>query len=121
MVRTARRPSAVTHVFDPWALKCRDSSIDKATCLAESPLPFFHKGNRQITDMMSHLVDEAAKKIQNVPFLVNMVSKRVRQLSAGHRPMIEVTPRMGFADIALQEIIDGKLSYELKPVDEAKE
>lgn len=71
--------------------------------------------------MMSHLVEEAAKKIPNVPFLVNIVSKRVRQLSAGHRPMIEATPKMGFSDIALQEIIEGKLSYELKPVEEGKE
>ena len=71
--------------------------------------------------MLSHLVDEAAKKIQNIPFLVNMVSKRVRQLTAGHRPMIEVSPKMGFADIALQEIIEGKLNYELKPVTEEKE
>lgn len=71
--------------------------------------------------MMSHLVDEAAKKIPNIPLLVNVVSKRVRQLSAGHRAMIEVGPRMGFSDIALQEIIDGKLSYELKAKDEEKE
>ena len=71
--------------------------------------------------MMSHLVDEAAKKIPNIPLLVNVVSKRVRQLSAGHRAMIEVGPRMGLSDIALQEIIDGKLSYELKEKDEAKE
>ena len=71
--------------------------------------------------MMSHLVEEASKKIQSVPLLVNVVSKRVRQLSAGHRPMIEATPRMGFADIALQEIIEGKLSYELKQKDEEKE
>ena len=71
--------------------------------------------------MMSHLVEEAAKKIPNVPFLVNVVSKRVRQLSAGHRPMIEATPKMGFSDIALQEIIEGKLSYELKEKAEEKE
>ena len=71
--------------------------------------------------MMSHLVEEAAKKIPNVPLLVNVVSKRVRQLTAGHRPMIDASPRMGFSDIALQEIIDGKLSYELKAKDEEKE
>jgi len=71
--------------------------------------------------MMSHLVEEAAKKIPNVPLLVNVVSKRVRQLSAGHRPMIDAGPRMGLADIALQEIIDGKLSYELKAKDGEKE
>ena len=71
--------------------------------------------------MLSHLVEEASKKVQSVPFLVNIISKRVRQLSAGHRPMIEAGPRMGAADIALQEIIEGKLSYELKRADEEKE
>jgi len=72
-------------------------------------------------NMMSHLVDEAAKKIPNVPLLVNVVSKRVRQLSAGHRPLIDVTPRMGWADIALTEIIDGKLGYEMKDKDGEKD
>ena len=71
--------------------------------------------------MMSHLVDEAAKKIPNVPLLVNVVSKRVRQLSAGHRPLIDVGPRMGWADIALKEIIDGKLGYEMKDKDGEKD
>ena len=71
--------------------------------------------------MMSHLVEEASKKIPNFPLLVNLVSKRVRQLSAGHRPMIDAGPRMGWADIALKEIIDGKLSYELKNQEEEKE
>ncbi len=71
--------------------------------------------------MMSHLVEEAAKKIPNVPLLVNVVSKRVRQLSAGHRPLIDAGPRMGWADIALKEIIDGKLGYELKAKEEETE
>ena len=63
---------------------------------------------------MSLLVEEAAKKIPNVQLLVNVVSKRVRQLSAGHRPMVEAGPKMGLSDIALTEIIEGKLGYELK-------
>ena len=67
--------------------------------------------------MMSHLVDEASKKISSVPHLVNVVSKRVRQLNAGHKPMVDVVGRMGLADIALTEIIQGKLSFELKPRD----
>ena len=54
--------------------------------------------------MMSHLVDEASKKIPSVPYLVNVVSKRVRQLNAGHKPMVDVIGRMGLADIALTEI-----------------
>ena len=71
--------------------------------------------------MMSHLVEEAAKKIPNVPLLVNVISKRVRQLTAGHRPMVETGPRMGWSDIALTEVIQGKLGYELKQKDEDKE
>ena len=38
-----------------------------------------------------------------------MVSKRVRQLSAGSRAMVSVEGRMGLADIALAEIAQGKL------------
>lgn len=68
--------------------------------------------------MMSHLVDEAAKVISNVPLLINVVSRRVRQLTAGHTPMVEVKARMGFADIALQEIIEGKLTFVLKADEE---
>jgi DNA-directed RNA polymerase subunit omega len=64
--------------------------------------------------MMSHLVEEAAKVISNVPLLVNVMSRRVKQLTAGHNPMVEVKPRMGFADIALQEIIEGKLTFTMK-------
>lgn len=41
-----------------------------------------------------------------------MVSRRVRQLSLGHRPLIEFAPGMGLADIALTEVIKGKLNFE---------
>jgi DNA-directed RNA polymerase subunit omega len=71
--------------------------------------------------MMSQLVEEASKKIPNVPLLVNVISKRVRQLSAGHRPMVDAGPKMGLADIALTEIIEGKLGYELKQKAEENE
>jgi DNA-directed RNA polymerase subunit omega len=66
--------------------------------------------------MSSTLLDEALKVIVSQQLLVNMVSKRVRQLTAGHRPMIVTGPRMGFSDIALTEIIEGKLKYEAAPV-----
>jgi DNA-directed RNA polymerase subunit omega len=70
--------------------------------------------------MQSHLVDEAAKIIPSVPVLVNVISKRVRQLSNGHKPMIEVLSKMGLADIALTEVIQGKIGFEFKPKEEAK-
>ncbi len=62
--------------------------------------------------MTSHLVEEASKIIPVPQVLVNVVSRRVRQLSQGHRPLIETGPRMGLSDIALTEIIHGKLSFE---------
>ena len=41
--------------------------------------------------------------------LINMVSKRVRQLNNGRSPLIPLVERMGNADIALTEIIEGKI------------
>jgi hypothetical protein len=41
-----------------------------------------------------------------------MVSRRVRQLCLGHRPLVEYAPGLGHADVALTEIANGKLSYE---------
>ena len=59
--------------------------------------------------MNSQLLDEASKVIHDPQVLINMVSKRVRQLSAGSRAMVPVEGRMGLADIALAEIAQGKL------------
>ena len=62
--------------------------------------------------MNSNLVRGAAEVIPNPKILVNMVSQRVRQLCLGHRSMVEFTPGLGQADIALSEIAAGKLSFE---------
>jgi len=63
--------------------------------------------------MTTQLLQEAAAVIPNQQLLINVVSKRVRQLGLGHRPMVETTPRMSLTDIALKEIISGKLAYEM--------
>jgi DNA-directed RNA polymerase subunit omega len=65
--------------------------------------------------MTSTLLEEAFKVIPSQQLLVNVVSKRVRQLTSGQRPLVEAGPRMGFSDIALTEIIEGKLKYEPAP------
>jgi DNA-directed RNA polymerase subunit omega len=62
--------------------------------------------------MKAHLVQAASEVIPNQQILVNMVSRRVRQLTLGHRPMVEFVPGLGHADIALSEIAAGKLVYE---------
>ena len=67
--------------------------------------------------MNSQLFDEASKVIPDAQKLINMVSKRVRQLSASSRPLIAVDGRMGFMDIALAEIAQGKLQLVPAPTD----
>jgi DNA-directed RNA polymerase subunit omega len=62
--------------------------------------------------MKAELVKAASEVIPNQQILVNMVSRRVRQLSLGHRPMVEYVPGLGHADIALSEIAGKKLVYE---------
>ena len=62
--------------------------------------------------MNPNLVKAAAEIIPNPKVLVNMVSQRVRQLCLGYRPMVELIPGLGHADIALSEIAAGKLSFE---------
>ena len=62
--------------------------------------------------MTTQLLQEASQIIPNPQLLINVVSKRVRQLGLGHRPMVEVGPRSSLTDIALKEIIAGKLTFE---------
>ena len=65
--------------------------------------------------MKSELVKAAAEVVTNQQILINMVSRRVRQLSFGHRPLVEFVPGYGHADVALLEIASGKLVFELAP------
>jgi DNA-directed RNA polymerase subunit omega len=64
--------------------------------------------------MNSKLMESALLQVPNPELLVNIVSRRVRQLAQGHRPLIQTDARMDFTDIALKEICDGKLSYEVE-------
>ena len=70
---------------------------------------------RSLRNMTTQLLQEAAQVIPNQQLLINVVSRRVRQLGLGHRPLVEATPRSSLTDIALREIIAGKLTYELTP------
>jgi len=67
---------------------------------------------RSLRNMTTQLLQEAAQVIPNQQLLINVVSKRVRQLGLGHRPMVETGPRASLTDIALKEIIAGKLTFE---------
>jgi len=62
--------------------------------------------------MNAELIKAASEAVDNQQILVNMVSRRVRQLTLGHRPLVEFVPGMGHADVALTEIANGKLTFE---------
>lgn len=58
-------------------------------------------------------LEPAQLRIPGPELLINVVRRRVRQLIQGHRPLTQTDARMNFSDIALKEIGEGKLSYEL--------
>ncbi len=64
--------------------------------------------------MKPELIDQASKIIKEPQILINVVSRRVAQLNSGRSPLIPTTPYMGAANIALTEIIEGKLVYSME-------
>ena len=65
-----------------------------------------------LSDMKAELVEQAALVITDPPILINLVSKRLRQLAAGRPALVERKPGMREADVALTEIILGKIRVE---------
>jgi len=69
--------------------------------------------------MKSELVEKAYLVIPDAPLLINAVSKRVRQLHQGRPPLVEKRGLMREADVALQEIIEGKIKVVFDEIVEA--
>src|ERR1019366_10821138 len=72
----------------------------------------------------SEYIKQALAKVGNPNVLVNLISRRVRQLTSGgggSRPLIDQTATMGAADVALLEIIDGKMDYAMSTSTEEEE
>ena len=65
----------------------------------------------------AELSKQALAKVGNPNVLVNLVSRRVRQLNSGvgamSRPLVANAENLGAADIALREIIEEKIGWEL--------
>jgi len=70
--------------------------------------------------MNAELVKKALEIVVNPHVLVNMVSRRVRQLNSGNggacRPLLLGTENLGVADIALREIIEEKMSFDMPEI-----
>lgn len=70
--------------------------------------------------MNAALVKQALEKVPNPNVLVNMISRRVRQLNSGGggsgRPLVGDLANLGAADIALREIIEDKMGFEMPEI-----
>lgn len=63
--------------------------------------------------MREDYLQAAQQVIPDGNILVNVVSRRVKQLKTTHRPLVESLEKLTPEDIALREIIEGKIGYEL--------
>ena len=70
--------------------------------------------------MNAELLEQAKQRLPCVPLLINVVSRRVRQLNAGLRPyLMPKDKHEPNVDIALREIAEGKLTAEIGFTEEA--
>ncbi len=59
--------------------------------------------------MNSLLVEEASTIVTEPNLLITLVSQRVKELAQGASPLVQTLPSMTTADIALTEVIQGKI------------
>lgn len=66
--------------------------------------------------MNAELQKKALEKVGNPHTLINIVSRRVRQLNAGSggisRPFVDDAQTLGAGDIALRELLEEKIDWE---------
>ncbi len=63
--------------------------------------------------MRDDYLKEAQKIISDANLLINVVSRRVKQLKRGSRPLVESLEKLSPEDVALREVIEGKITFEV--------
>ena len=63
--------------------------------------------------MRDDYLKEAQKVIPDSNLLINVVSRRVKQLRRGSRAVVESLEKLSPEDIALREIIESKISFDI--------
>lgn len=74
-------------------------------------LSLFFRYRTRLT-MRDDYLKEAHKVIPDANILINVVSRRVKQLRRGQRALVESLEKLAPEDIALREIIEGKITYQ---------
>ena len=62
--------------------------------------------------MRDDYIKQALAKIQDPNVLINVISRRVKQLKRGNRALVESLEKLSPEDLALREVIDEKISFE---------
>ena len=62
--------------------------------------------------MRDEYLKEAQQIVNDPNTLINMVSRRSKQLKHGSKPLVESLEKLEPEDVALKEIIEGKISYQ---------
>jgi DNA-directed RNA polymerase subunit omega len=63
--------------------------------------------------MRDDYIEDALKVLPDPNLLINVVSRRVKQLRRGSRPLVESLEKLALEDIALCEVIGNKISVEV--------
>jgi DNA-directed RNA polymerase subunit omega len=63
--------------------------------------------------MRTDYLQNALLIIDDPNILINVVSRRVKQLRRGNRPLVVSLEKLTAEDTALREIAEGKITYEL--------
>ena len=62
--------------------------------------------------MRDDYIKEALITVPDPNLLINVISRRVKQLRRGSRPLVESLEKLSLEDIALREVIEGKIVFE---------
>jgi DNA-directed RNA polymerase subunit omega len=62
--------------------------------------------------MRDDYIQDALKVLPDPNLLINVVSRRVKQLKRGSRPLVESLEKLAPEDIALREVIEQKITVE---------
>ncbi len=68
--------------------------------------------------MRDDYLQSARRVIEDPNVLINVVSRRVKQLKNGARPLVVSLEKLANEDIALREIVEGKITYALPTVED---
>ncbi|HEY1793984.1 MAG TPA: DNA-directed RNA polymerase subunit omega [Opitutaceae bacterium] len=68
--------------------------------------------------MRDDYLRSALQVIGDPNILINVVSRRVKQLRRGNRPLVESLEKLSAEDTALREIAEGRITFELATAEE---